>query len=394
MNSQSISRGMALTGALALAVLLAACSSSSTSDTPGSGAAGPGEAVDIQFAVDAIEVAYDGTWTAPPSSGPAAVPNKKIWYVSCGQLAVGCAVPAAAAQAAAEAIGWDFTIYDGAFNAENKYSTGIEQALVAGADGIIIGGIDCSSVQPALEKAKEQGVFVHAFQSWDCDDPSVGGDALFAPTPALSETAPTWTDYTQEMGRLAADWIIADSEGTGKVIEFKLQSKLMGANVTDGFVTEMERCSTCEVVEVVQIPDADVSNGQLEVKAAAAILAHPDADYIHVPLDVMTDLGVAGAMERSGRGDEIKLIAGEGYAHSLDALRDGGPNSAALYYSLEWIAWGLIDGLNRNFAGETDMGTTGVGFMLIDSEHNLPEEPETRPQPVDFEAAYRSIWGV
>lgn len=379
-------RGGALFAALLLSVTLVACSSN-TASTPSSS----GGSTDISFATTAANAAYASTDTAPPTTGPAAVKGKKIWYISCGQLAIGCSAPAAAAQEAAQAIGWDFTLYDGAFNDQNKYSTGIQQALAAGANGIILGGVDCSAVQPALEQAKAAGVMVVAFEAFDCDDPSVGGAALFSAPAALTSPTSTWKDFIQSWGALKADWIISNSNGTAQVINLMHEGHLLGDYLNDGFTTEMAKCAGCSIVATVPILDADLTSPGLGTKTSAAILAHPTANYIEAPYDSFLPLGVDAAVTQSGQAGKISVIGGEGYAANLDLIRSGGTQTAAAAWSVSWAEWSLADTLNRLFAGQAP-ATAGVGFTLIDKDHNLPASGADF-EKVDYRQAYKAIWG-
>ena len=118
-----------------------------------------------------------GTYVLP-ASGPVAQTGKNVWVISCGLLAEACSLPAEAVEDASETLGWDVTVFDGQFDAD-QYTTGIRQALAAGADGIVVVAIDCPAARGAFEEAKEQGVPVVGAYSYDCSDPLTGEESLF-----------------------------------------------------------------------------------------------------------------------------------------------------------------------------------------------------------------------
>ena len=131
-----------------------------------------------------------GTYVLP-ASGPVAQTGKNVWVISCGLLAEACSLPAEAVEDASETLGWDVTVFDGQFDADqyttgirhalaaDQYTTGIRQALAAGADGIVVVAIDCPAARGAFEEAKEQGVPVVGAYSYDCSDPLTGEESLF-----------------------------------------------------------------------------------------------------------------------------------------------------------------------------------------------------------------------
>ncbi|HUO69503.1 MAG TPA: hypothetical protein VMU39_01900 [Solirubrobacteraceae bacterium] len=64
----------------------------------------------------ALAQAYAGSDRALPSSSPKPPKGKTVWILSCSQAGPGCAVPAAAAVAAGDALGWHMKVLDGKFD--------------------------------------------------------------------------------------------------------------------------------------------------------------------------------------------------------------------------------------------------------------------------------------
>ena len=115
--------GLAGAAALLLTVMLAACGDSGSSDSSGSADSGSGDSgasTDpelVQEAQQTVDQYIQGTEGEPPTDGPAAVPDQTVWVISCGQAVPGCSIQTDAAVEAAETLGWDTTLFDGAFGA-------------------------------------------------------------------------------------------------------------------------------------------------------------------------------------------------------------------------------------------------------------------------------------
>src|SRR5579871_1682724 len=60
-----------------------------------------------------VESGYKGNFDPPPSTGPAAVRGKKVWYISCGQAYAACSTAANGFVEAGKELGWEVTIQDG-----------------------------------------------------------------------------------------------------------------------------------------------------------------------------------------------------------------------------------------------------------------------------------------
>lgn len=146
------------------------------------------------------------------------------------------------------------------------------------------------------------------------------------------------------------------------------------------------------MVGTVELTFEDVGMGTVAEKVSSALLQHPDANAVHVPIDSLVVLGAGTAITESGRSEELAVMGGEGFAANVDLIRSGGPQDAAVAFQQEWIGWATVDTLNRVFAGETEIPDQGFGWQLVDEDHNLPPEGGYR-SPVDFKRAYRAIWG-
>src|SRR5439155_16647346 len=140
---------------------------------------------------------YKSTETSPPASGPTLARGKTIAYVSCGQSAEGCSVPANEFKRAGELIGWNVKIIDGANNVNNGWAAGIRQAIAMKPDAIV-SAPGCADVKQPLLEAKKAGIPVIGMYSVDCADPKNDGGP--------SESLFTEIQYTEDAKSTGQFW--------------------------------------------------------------------------------------------------------------------------------------------------------------------------------------------
>jgi ribose transport system substrate-binding protein len=371
------------------AVVAASSTAASSSARTTGGAAATGD-----LAAEAAAL-YEGTYQQPPSSSPPAATGKKVWVISCGEAAAGCAALAGGAKEGSEALGWEVTLYDGKLGADGAYANGVRQAVAAGANAIIVGAIDCALLAQPLAEAKEAGVLVISAGAYDCDDPRAGGGTQLFDASVFADSSRT--DISAESkfnGDTRAVWLL-NKAGTSnlKVLVFEHTDSLLGLDYAAGFTERVERdCSTCEIIPV-EFTFADLATGAIGTKAADALTKHPDANALFVPYDSLLLLGVAQAVVRSGRVDSLDVVGGEGYTPNLELIRTGGGQNFAVGSSGAWVGWAAADTTNRLFNGE-DPVAEGYGYQFIDAEHMHDDDGVAYIPPIDYKTAYRAAWKV
>jgi ribose transport system substrate-binding protein len=285
---------------------------------------------------------------------------------------------------AATVLGWDLTVYDGKFNQDGAYASGVRQAKAAGAQGIIMNGIDCAAVRQPLIEARSVGIKTIGLGAFDCPETSEFS-AVVMPNPQQ----PTLHSFQLEWGRAKAVWLVSSLQGHGKIIDVKVADVTAAAVMDDGFLDVVGNCGRCELVTV-QATLSDFSNGGLVQKVNAALVKNPDTKGINVPFDNMVQLAVAPALRSSGA-KNVLVVGGEGDAANLDLIRDGAGQSAAIGVDLGWAAWAAMDTLNRIFAG-ANLVPNGYGFTAVDAGHNLPPKGQQFQSRVDFRSIYTKTW--
>jgi ribose transport system substrate-binding protein len=377
--------------AVLLSAVLAGCGSSD--DETKSSASGGGTDSDKTYleGIPTLNEVMKGTIGSPPDSGPAAVPGKRVWVITCGQTLPTCSLLGDAAKQAAETLGWDLQIGDGKLS-PTGYVDAMSTAMAQKPDAIILAGIACGSVQQSVQQARQAGILVLGIKAPDCDEAPTNQEALFsAPMYYNGTNEKANSAATRLRGQLAAQYLINVTEADAKII-FEKGGDPTQAPMNEGFEEEIAKCDTCEIVKVVEyVPTDQGPDGALAQGLQAALLQHPEANAVYAPYDanLIVSRG-AQIVAQSGNGQLV--IASDGSPDGLDLVRNGQVAVETGGQSYEWWAYAVMDSLNRLFAGE-DVVDQGLGWQPVDADHNLPSQPGSPVEaPFDVPAHYDAIW--
>jgi ribose transport system substrate-binding protein len=129
--------------------------------------------------------------------------GKTLYVITCASQGIGCVRAAKGVEEAGAALGWTVRTIDGQGDPAT-WNKGIQAAIAAKADGVVLAAVPPMLVGDALQKAAAAKVAVVS---------------VFNPLPAKKDSVfayvrPNHTDQ----GKLAADWVAADSNHAAKVI--------------------------------------------------------------------------------------------------------------------------------------------------------------------------------
>jgi ribose transport system substrate-binding protein len=382
MTSRHPVRAAVVTVVASSALFVAACGGT-TEGSDGPKNAGLDElSSEAQARLDEL---YAGTSTSPATDGPKPEPGKQIWVISLGQSIESAQVYTKAWQDAAASLGWEVKIVDGKFQ-PNLWLSGVEQAVAAGADGIILGAVDCAPVKTGLEAAKAAGIPVVGLESQDCE-PSLES--------VISYAEGTFEEFYTQLGKDAALALVAEGGTSAKFIELRETDLEVTLNMSAGYQAGLEEyCPECESVPI-EFTGADLGPA-LQQKVQQALNANPDAVGMFGSYDDIVLSGASSAILSAGRAKDLYVIATPGNSSAMELIRAQRGLSADLAFDGGWEAYATIDWMNRRLSGEMPDGSnapTGIGYQLIDVDHGLPETG-TVPSTVDYVAAYEQSWGV
>jgi ribose transport system substrate-binding protein len=379
--------------ALATVAFAAACSSSSNTASTNNNNQAPTGTTNNAADQATLNAVYKGTLSSPDTTPRPGVKGKKIVIISSGQSSISSSIPVNAAKEAAQALGWQVTVYDAQLNPANDPSL-MSQALASGADGVVLDAIDCSFVKSQLEQAKAKHVFVVPIYAYDCNDPFAGkgGQPLFsAYTNYGPEANKNLGAFAEKYGFAQGQAAIAATGGKANVIFFNDEEATVLHYTGKGFKDAINGCSGCKIVADDEFKGLDLGP-TLQQRAASVLLQHPEANVVKSPFTAATLLSIAPAVQASGRASKLYVMGGEGFQPELDLIRTHQGVNAVMISPSDWTGWAAIDTLNSLFLGQKP-AYSGLGWQLVDATHNLPASGPW-VSPVDFKAIYKKAWGV
>jgi ribose transport system substrate-binding protein len=379
-----------LAGVLALTSCTTDKASSASAGQSAAQSGGSGVPSFVKNAQAVVDADYQGNFLPVPTAGPTAVRGKNVWLISCGEAFQACADHTKSFRRAADALGWKLTVADSKAD-PSVAAAAIQQAIAAKADLIAIIAVDCAGIKNALLQAKDAGIPVVASFAADCNESGKNDQPLFTASVKVKGEN-SILDLYERWGADKADYIIAKSNGKAKVIDVANVDQLVQVHNEIGFRREMTKCTTCSIVDRVKFSFSQVPTG-LEQKLSAALLQHPEATAVYIPLDALMSLGAGNALKQAPNRNLI-IIGGECLDPNLTLIKQG-QQTACLGWTFKWFAWSLADVANRILAGQapSDIPNEGSGWLLIDKDHNFPASGTFTP-PVDYESEYKKVWGA
>ena len=356
--------------ASALSLTLTACATSAGGEESASG-----QLVDVAEYQKAAEQALQPvTEFTGPTTGPAAVPGKKVMVLACGFAADGCKGPSDAAPEAAEALGWEATVVDGQFDPQ-IYNRTISQAIDQNYDAILLIAVSDSAIAENLKRARDAGIVVG---SWDgANQPSETGVSFEVDQPLA------------EQGTNVANYMIWKADG-------KLNAQVLVApefNVvtawSDAFAKAVEDCSSCKLVREDKFTAGDAA-GRLPTLVTQSLRQNPEINGVSGGYDAAM-LSTIPAIDSAGLGDQAMIGGYNGIPAFLQFIRDGQATVTSAVAN-KWGVWAAFDNMNRIFAG-SEVVPQNIPTRLLAAE-NIDQIPanEQWGGDVDYKAEFIRIW--
>lgn len=387
-------RGLAL-----LAVALAAatgCGPEAVDEPVAAPASGPSASPDLMTeAKTMVATAFKGTYKQPDATTRIAKKGIRIALISRGDQSPSSKIPVDAAEEAAKALGWTVLRYDLALD-PRKAPQAVRQAEQAKVHAIVT-NVDCAYAAQEFGEVKAIGVVIVPLFAFDCTDPSITGTP--GPSQFTAFVNYSGTGQRIEEGRrnaaagvLAANAVIVASQAKAKVLAFSETSSTLLAYMHAGFVQQIKRCTTCELLGEIKYSANDVASGALRGMVDEALRQHPDVTAIRGPNSTAIQKAISPALQAARKQNQVLVIGGEGLQSDLDLIRAKQGLNITLSFDTPWHAWAVIDTVNSRLNGE-EPRYPGVGVMLIDREHNLPPSGPVQHN-INYRDVYKKAWGV
>jgi ribose transport system substrate-binding protein len=385
-------RGSLAVGLAALLGFAAACGGSSSggtaaSPTGGSSSDSGGASAAVVAAAKAFEAkaqADQTTWTGP-TTGPKALKGKKLAFISCGSFSPVCIAEGKLVAQVAAKIGWQTTQLDGQGTVAGWLSA-YNHAISSKVNGIITYGVTPSAVPSAIKSANAAGIAIVA----------MGAESKSGPDPAPGVFYDATPNYCAS-GNAYAQYLIAQSNGTGRVVWVTDTTYEAATAKTNCFVETMKKCTTCQVLKVVNTPLATwVTDGPGMVTGwwhkygPKPFYFGSVADFTFPP--VIPALKAAGVTPK-----QMPMFGSDGSPTSYTAIRQGDSSFilATFPQPITEMAWLAVDGINRALSHQPAIDYTPPPYTVVTSNvDSQGGKDNVYVADYGFAKEISKIWGI
>ena len=373
--------------ALITGLIVSGCGggSSSSSSTQTASSSGSGSSDASSKGVEEAQAAI-AEIRKPPTKFGITVPLKEkptgatVAFMKCGVPE--CAAIDNSLEPAAKAMGVKLqSISIG--NTPQTIADGFNTAIETHPDAVIVPATDPVIWQPQLKKLRAEGIPV---LSWYLPeniktDPVAEG--------ILTNTYDT--SNAQNVGKLMADFVVAESNGEAHVVDVEVPEYTIFKVQAEAFKEELEGvCPECSVESLkshaedigTKIPGAVVSNLQ----------QHPETNWVVFDFGSI-ESGVPQALAAAGLSEQAKLISASGESNNYEAIKNG-EEFATLAVDLHYLAWQGIDAAGRAITGQSVApdGPGNVPMQILKQEDINFEPSEEWVGIPGYEQKFEELW--
>jgi ribose transport system substrate-binding protein len=371
--------------AAALVASVSACSSTA-SGSPGSTASSAGSAAGVAAATAEL-AKYTGvpTFEAPgPNIDISSLKGKTIYSISQNASIPFLSATEDSEKKLAESYGINFVEYP-TQGTSAEWTRGINEAVAAKADAIILNALDPRLVSPAVQSAKAAGIPVVSAQFFDLSQASQ----------VPSELAGTRSDNFTEAAKLQADWVIKDTGGKADVVVVENDEQLSTTAMVDSLKAEFAaNCPDC-TVKYINVPSSDWAT-KIQSEVQSAIVADPNINYVIPIYDPMTQF-VVPALTALGKTDSVHIATFNGTPSALTMLQQGPTVKMDIGENLDWLGAANLDQAFRGMLGQPLLADEKTALRVFTSD-NVGEtgNPPAYNQGFgdSYVAGYQKLWGV
>ena len=390
MQLEGLSKKAALGVAVLSVGLLAACGSTTKTTTPAaptdSTASAPATSSTggSSAEVDAAKKALEGFLTKPTKVNQTEpltkkIPTDKPWVI------ITCELPACK------------LIAEGALDAAKTAGVPTKVLPYKTTDGTTL----TTSMKDAL-KLNPFAVSPIGFTQavWDSLQPQYRAKNIIITPIALGDTktsdvvtegSASQVDYNRG-GQLMADFVIADSNASAKVLVQDVPAFAVLKAYGDGFKSTLKTgCQACTVSSLDLAP-AQLANNGVVPAIVSALQKDKSVKYL-VATDGAFLNGINTALKAAGLKD-IKIVGGSPDINNLKALQNGSQTAwtAAAEDQYGWVA---LDIIGRKLNGQTIAPADGGRSTIIATKDNTTTTAASGlDAPADYRDQYKKLWGL
>jgi ribose transport system substrate-binding protein len=364
-----------------IAALVSGCgesssSSSSSSESTGESASSGETNKNVAAAESVVK-----EWEEAPTDlgitepvGKSISPGREIFYLDCGS--VSCATAGESVAEAAGVVGWNVKHIKMGFSPEGVKAA-FEQVIREKPDAVVQWGVPSLLYEKQLAQLKQMGIPVVTTAVPD----KAGNGILWADNGA---------EESVEVGKVMADWVIADSGGKANAVLLDLPSAPILAAYGEGFEQEFKaKCPGCQL-GTVEMAETDLGTNATATKTVGYLRSHPETTYVVPTFDDLI-IGLPPALKSAGL-NEITIMGENPSPPTLVYLKDG-EQAASVSWPVHETAWKDIDVLARYFNKESiKPDETPLPRQIITGE-DVEDPNEYFDAVPDYKEQFSELWG-
>lgn len=316
-----------------------------------------------------------------PTEGPKPEPGTKVVYIPTDAQNALSVEWGNQIQEAAQQIGWDVTVIDGKGTAQG-WTAALNQAIAL-KPAAIMTSMDVTTVKELALEADAQGIKVIGLH----------GVALPGPAPDVGLFSNITSD-PHDIGKAEADYIIADSCGTGKAIVLYDGNYEIARTKAEAMRDQFAKCTTCELLDYVNSPLSEITTRTPQVFANWAA-KYGTGWYVMTIYDGYYDFGIPALKTGGIEPDQVMLVGSDGTKEAYDRIRAGEYQVATVPEPPSLQAYQALDDAVRAAAGLEPANWTQPVFLVVKENIEIEGGPDSIFIPSnDFKNRYLELWGV
>ncbi len=335
-------------------------------------------------AAEAAVARYAGPQTKweGPTSAPKPAAGKFVVYLSGDEQNDISREYGLYMKQAAGHLGWKLTVIDGKGSPANWVS-GFNQAIALKPDGIAIFA-DAKSLQGPIRTAGEHGITVIGLHA----------ASLPGPQPDLHLFVNIQED-PREIGKAEADWAIADSKGTARVIVITHNEYQIAETKSGATRDAVAACSGCKVLDYANFPASEAAQRMPQL-TTSWVQRFGLPIYITSVGDNDLDFAVPSLRASGVKPDQAKLIGADGNRSAYERIRKGNQYQVVTVSEpIELQAYQAIDEFNRAFNKAPPSGFVQPPYLVTPANvDTMGGKKDIFVPENDYQAHYLAIWGV
>ena len=311
------------------------------------------------------------------------VPPKDKVVVFVGGTSTPDAEALEGVQDAAALLGWQTKSFS--FDAADisTFDTAMQQALRESPDYVV-----------------ESGIGEDLFSKSTVDDYRDAKVPILAinvtPIPTEAPFVPVYggTNAFLRGGEVLADWFVADSKGTGKVLNVNITSYPILTAFSDRFDEQVK--STCPSCTTTKLPQtfSDLVNGSIPANVVSQLRSDPSIKYVVFDNSAETN-GLDAALGAAGLTD-VKAIGFAIDPSTIASIDAGKSAKAFMAYNFRYNGWASVDTAARLAIDETATNPDSVApTLLVTAENSSALSADALFRgPEDGLEQFAKLWGV